>query len=98
VSKVTRMSASTGLKGAMAIILMAGAATAMAQGQRPQQAQQSAQQPAAEPYEPGPDSKSQPGVPVGTTFEFVLDQSKIYPGTRRTIKVYVPAQYRAEQD
>jgi gluconolactonase len=48
------------------------------------------------PYVPGPDSKRQPGVPQGRVFEFTLDHSQIFPGTRRTITVYVPAQYTAQ--
>jgi len=44
-------------------------------------------------YVAGPDWQVQPGTPKGQTFTFVLDHSKIFPGTRRTITVYVPAQY-----
>jgi gluconolactonase len=53
--------------------------------------------PGDEPYPPGPDSKPQPGVPRGKIFEFSFDESKIFPGTRRKITVYVPAQYRADK-
>jgi len=61
-----------------------------------------AQSPAAPPadidnYEPGPDSKPQPGVPKGSTFSFKFADSKIFPGTSRTITVYVPAQYNGDQ-
>ncbi len=44
-------------------------------------------------YVPGPDSQRQPGVPAGKVYELTLDQSVIFPGTSRTITVYVPAQY-----
>lgn len=47
-------------------------------------------------YVPGPDSTPQPGVPRGALFEVALDQSRVFPGTSRTIKIYVPAAYRAE--
>jgi sugar lactone lactonase YvrE/enterochelin esterase-like enzyme len=53
--------------------------------------------PPAADYRPGPDSQRQPGVPTGKTFQFTFDQSKIFPGTSRTITVYVPAPYRADQ-
>ena len=48
-------------------------------------------------YVPGPDSLPQPGVPTGKTFNFTFDYSKIFPGTSRTITVYVPAEYRADK-
>jgi len=48
-------------------------------------------------YEPGPDSKPQPGVPLGKTFSFKFEDSKIFPGTSRVITVYVPAEYKADQ-
>ena len=48
-------------------------------------------------YEPGPDSKPQPGVPKGKTFQFKFETSKIFPGTTRTITVYVPAQYKGDK-
>src|SRR5262245_3694184 len=35
----------------------------------------------------------QPEVPKGTTFSFVFNKSKVFPGTTRTVTVYVPAQY-----
>jgi hypothetical protein len=44
-------------------------------------------------YEPGPDSKPQRGVPIGKTFSFKIEGSRIYPGAHRDITVYVPAQY-----
>lgn len=48
-------------------------------------------------YEPGPDSKPQPGVPEGKTFSFKFETSKVFPGTSRTITVYVPAQYKGDK-
>jgi enterochelin esterase-like enzyme len=48
-------------------------------------------------YEPGPDSKPQAGVPKGKQFSFAYDGSKIFPGTRRQVSVYVPAQYKADK-
>lgn len=48
-------------------------------------------------YEPGANSKRQPGIPRGRTFSFRFDDSKIFPGTSRNITVYVPAQYKAEK-
>jgi gluconolactonase len=64
-----------------------------------------AQQPAATPRPPSPDdqyvlgadSQVQPGVPKGKIFKFTFDHSKIFPGTSRTITVYVPAQYHGDQ-
>jgi sugar lactone lactonase YvrE/enterochelin esterase-like enzyme len=47
-------------------------------------------------YQPGPDSKPQPGVPKGEILKFTFDQSKIYPGTTRDYWIYVPAQYKAD--
>src|SRR6185295_4915186 len=48
-------------------------------------------------YEPGPDSKPQPGVPKGKTFTFKFESSKVFPGTSRTVTVYVPAQYKGDK-
>lgn len=53
--------------------------------------------PADDAYVAGPDSKSQPNVPAGKSFDFTLEQSKIFPGTTRTITVYIPAQYRPDK-
>jgi gluconolactonase len=47
-------------------------------------------------YQPGPDSKPQPGVPKGELLKFTLDRSKIFPGTTRDYWIYVPAQYKPE--
>lgn len=44
-------------------------------------------------YVLGPDSLPQAGVPKGKVFEFTLDRSRVFPGTRRQIAVYVPAEY-----
>ncbi len=48
-------------------------------------------------YVPGPDSMPQEGVPQGKTFSFPFEDSKGFPGTVRTITVYVPAQYTGEK-
>lgn len=53
--------------------------------------------PAFDQYALTPDSQPQPGVPVGKSFSFELSDSKIFPGTKRTITVYVPASYTGEQ-
>ncbi len=44
-------------------------------------------------YVPGPDSMPQPGVPQGDLIKFEFAQSRIFPGTRRQVTVYVPRQY-----
>jgi sugar lactone lactonase YvrE/enterochelin esterase-like enzyme len=48
-------------------------------------------------YAPGPDSQRQDRVPVGKSFQFKIENSKIFPGTSRTIMVYVPAQYKTDK-
>jgi sugar lactone lactonase YvrE/enterochelin esterase-like enzyme len=48
-------------------------------------------------YEPGPDSKPQPGVRKGEVQRFTFDHSKIFPGTTRDYWVYVPAEYQPDQ-
>ena len=52
--------------------------------------------PIAEKYERGLDSLLQPGVPKGELLRFELVSSRAFPGTKREIAVYVPAEYRAE--
>src|SRR6266850_1348867 len=47
---------------------------------------------AADDYQPGPDSKEQPGVPKGEVMKFTFENSKIFPGTVRDYWVYVPKQ------
>ncbi|HEX4022121.1 MAG TPA: SMP-30/gluconolactonase/LRE family protein [Acidobacteriaceae bacterium] len=47
-------------------------------------------------YTLGPDSKLQPNVPAGKIFSFKMQDSKIFPGTTRTISVYIPAEYKSE--
>ena len=49
--------------------------------------------PAADEYPLQPDSRPQPGVPVGELIKFEFAGSKIFPGTTRTVTVYVPKQY-----
>jgi gluconolactonase len=53
--------------------------------------------PAFDNYPLGPDSQSHPGVPAGKTFEFQLGDSKVFPGTVRTITVYIPAAYQGDK-
>jgi enterochelin esterase-like enzyme len=48
-------------------------------------------------YAYGPDSSRQPGVPRGTIHEYVLSESRVFPGINRRYWVYVPAQYRASE-
>lgn len=47
---------------------------------------------AAEAYQPGPDSRPQPGVPAGRVTQHQW-RSRIFAGTVRDYWVYVPAQY-----
>jgi gluconolactonase len=62
-----------------------------------------AQPPSATPASPddryvlGPDSKPQQGVPAGELLEFTLEHTKLFPGTRRKITVYVPAEYTGDK-
>lgn len=48
-------------------------------------------------YPLGPDSQPHASVPAGRTFQFDLKNSRIFPGTVRTITVYVPAEYKADK-
>ena len=76
-------------------LVIAGAPLVSAQAQ-----QHAAGTPVASPddqYVPGPDSLRQPSVPEGKSFEFTFDHSRVFPGTTRTITVYVPDQYRADR-
>ena len=42
--------------------------------------------PASDHYALGPDSLAHPGVPAGKTFQFEIKNSKIFPGTTRTLR------------
>ena len=53
--------------------------------------------PAADDYQPGPDSKPQEGVPKGDVLKFEFKSSKIFPGTVRDYWVYVPKQYTPDK-
>jgi gluconolactonase len=53
--------------------------------------------PPLQDYPLGSDSKRQADVPAGKLFEFSMDRSKFFPGTQRTITVYVPAQYTGDR-
>jgi gluconolactonase len=48
-------------------------------------------------YPLGPDSQPIAGVVAGTTFKFEMTDSQIFPGTTRTITVYVPAEYKGDK-
>src|ERR1700722_10063349 len=48
---------------------------------------------AIDDYQPGPDSIVETNVPQGEMLEFNFANSKIFPGTTRAVKVYVPKQY-----
>ncbi len=52
-----------------------------------------AQQETAADYPVHEDSKPHDGVPKGELLKFTLGESKVFPGTTRTITVYVPKQY-----
>ena len=43
------------------------------------------------------DSRPRPGVPTGVVQELTWEQSRIYPGTTRSVRVYVPAQYTPDR-
>jgi gluconolactonase len=49
--------------------------------------------PESNDYPVGPDSQPQANVPAGKIFKFDLTASKVFPGTTRTITVYIPAAY-----
>jgi gluconolactonase len=54
--------------------------------------------PASDSYPVGQDSQPHPSVAAGKTFSFQLTASSYnFPGTVRTITVYVPAAYRADK-
>jgi sugar lactone lactonase YvrE/enterochelin esterase-like enzyme len=52
---------------------------------------------AADDYQPGPDSKPQPGVPKGDVLKFTLENSKFFPGTRHDYWIYIPQQYSPDK-
>src|SRR5579862_4013723 len=52
---------------------------------------------AADDYQPGPDSKPQPGVPKGDVLKFTLGNSKYFPGTRHDYWVYAPTEYTPDK-
>jgi sugar lactone lactonase YvrE/enterochelin esterase-like enzyme len=51
----------------------------------------------AESYPVDAASVEQVGVPKGEILKFTFESSKIFPGTRREVSVYVPAQYRPDK-
>lgn len=50
----------------------------------------------AESYPTHPDSVEQAGVPKGVVTKYTWDDSKIFPKTKRSYWVYVPAQYKSD--
>ena len=52
---------------------------------------------ASDNYPLPPDAKPMAGIAAGTTFQFEMADSKIFPGTTRTITVYVPAEYQGDK-
>jgi sugar lactone lactonase YvrE/enterochelin esterase-like enzyme len=48
-------------------------------------------------YQPGSDSKPQPGVPKGEVIKLNFDKSKIFPDTARDYWLYIPAQYNPDK-
>ena len=48
-------------------------------------------------YAPAKNLLPQAGVPNGVMFTFQMKHSKIFPGTVRTIQVYIPAEYKAQK-
>lgn len=85
---------------AAAVLLLAAAHVVFAQ--TPQPADKPAVidesvPPASDAYALGPDSESHPDIAKGKIFTFELSDSRIYPGTTRTIAVYIPAAYKADK-
>ena len=82
------------MKSAIAFVLLVLSSLAMGQTQP---AENAVHPSGWDDYQVGPDSQRHPDVPQGKTFQFKFDSSKIFPGTVRTISVYVPAQYKADK-
>jgi enterochelin esterase-like enzyme len=53
--------------------------------------------PASNDYPLSKDSEPQESVAKGSVFDFILKDSKVFPGTSQTISVYVPSQYTGEK-
>ncbi|MGC2399022.1 MAG: SMP-30/gluconolactonase/LRE family protein [Acidobacteriaceae bacterium] len=53
--------------------------------------------PASDNYPLGPDSQPHSSVAAGKTFQFQLTDSRIFPGTMRTITVYIPDAYHGDK-
>jgi sugar lactone lactonase YvrE/enterochelin esterase-like enzyme len=79
------------------VLLVLTSSLALADPAPPAGAPDAAAEPLGDHSKPGPDSKKQPGVPAGTQFGFKFDASKVFPGTVRSITVYVPAQYKGDK-
>jgi gluconolactonase len=89
----TRVKRREFLKSAAAASVTAGWAQPQSAAATPQNNPEQ-QQP---DYPLGPDSKLQPDVPSGKIFSFSMDESRFFPGTHRTVDVYIPAQYTADR-
>jgi gluconolactonase len=48
-------------------------------------------------YPPGADSQPHAGVAAGKILTFKLENSKVFPGTTRTVTVYLPAAYQGDK-
>lgn len=46
----------------------------------------------------GADSMEKRGIPKGKVTDFVFSDSKVFPGTKRRIHLYIPAQYDAKKE
>jgi gluconolactonase len=53
--------------------------------------------PPSDNYTLTPDSLPQQSAPAGKTFSFSLADSEIFPGTTRTITIYIPAAYKGDK-
>ena len=53
--------------------------------------------PMRDDYALTPDSQRQPDVPQGRVTTLSLEDSAVFPGTRRDIQLYIPAQYHADK-
>ena len=53
--------------------------------------------PPSDNYTLTPDSLPQQSAPAGKTFSFSLADSRIFPGTTRTITIYIPAAYKGDK-
>ena len=85
------------LVGAATLLLSASLAACSQANGAPPPVIDEAVPPPSDNYALGPDSQPQASVAAGKTFTFQLTDSQIFPGTARTITVYVPAAYQGEK-